>query len=325
MKHAWPLLVFVCAALVCLAAIMDPSGLAYAITTVSGTKTIHNGDSQHRAATDLHFKFRFQEYECPYYCWFENWTITTAPSLDGTTTITPIRGYNVANAESVVCEIWVNYTQIKHGTDNDDVLYCQYVRIDGSFDLNAWNEVIIDSVYWTYDTGDPVAVEALPSQGFAWLPLKSPIQVMPGQPHTTTCRLENVDATVPFTVSNLRFYWDDVWHPAKTWTDSVGTCILTVPGPVTLNPGSYYDIELSVPWSPPGPRPDPSYIYVYGEEEYQMPGFNVVEHLPFQYGHQETLVYGTPAIGTWGLLVLAALVVATAVWLIRRRRLVRQA
>jgi hypothetical protein len=265
--------------------------------------------------------------DCPDYCWFDTWDIDcwfsggthNGDPLDGDYEETVIWRYNSSINDYVKCDVYVKYTDIAYG----GVPPCQEVRIDGNFWLNAWNAICIDSVYWTYDTGDPL--EALPGQAIAWLPLYKPIQVNPGQPHTTTCRLENVDATVPFTVSNLRFYWDDVWHPPKTWTDSVGTCILAVPDTVTLNPGSHYDIELSVPWSPPGPVADPSYIYVYGEEEYQMPGFGIVEHLPFQYGHQETLVYGTPAIGTWGVFVLAALVAATAVWLIRRRRLVRQA
>jgi len=323
MKHAWPLLVFVCAALVCLVAIMHPSGLAYADTHVSGMKEIHQGAAG-RNATDLHYIFKFNPdtpEECPYYCWFTMYQIWTIPGLDGNTHFDPIWEWSPSFSKDVVCKIYAHHTDITYGTAHDDVYFCENVQIFGDFWLNAWNKVWIDSVYWTYDTGDPV--QALPSQGFSFE--QTPIPVDPGRPHISTFRLENIDATVPFTVSNLRFYWDDVWHPPETWTDSVGTCILTVPDTVTLNPGSHYDIELTVPWSPPGPRPDPSYIYIYGEEEYHMPGFDVVEHHPFQYGHQETLAYRTPAIRTRGVLVLGALVVATAVWLIRRRRLVRQA
>jgi hypothetical protein len=313
MKRSWPLLAFLCASLVGFVALVSSAGLVYADANASTTTTIHNGDTLHRTAIDLHFLIRLWNWEgqnagSPY--WFKSWTITTNPALGGAQTTTPR-----VNPDGHIYAIAVDYTGI-------NVAYCTTVRIDVSATLDKWNSLVIDSLYFTYATGNPTQGE--PDEGFSFFP-QYPIRVTTGQPHTTTYRLVNEDASVPFTVSNLRFYWADVWYPPETWTGSVGTLIYTVTGPIVVNPGSYFDVQLPVPWSPPGLTCIPSYIYVAGLKEYQMPGFDVPEARPFQNGHQEILLLEQPAIGTWGVVVLLAVLAATAVWLIRRRRVLGQA
>jgi hypothetical protein len=308
MKHTWPLLGLACASLICFAVLAGSSQLAYASSNASASRWIHNGDSQKRTATDLHFVIRLaggegQNSGDKY--WIESATITTHPPLGGSMTQSQRK-----NPDGNTYAIDVDYTGI-------NVPYCSEVVIYVKLALSDNNCALIDSVRFTYPTGNPDKVR--PGTGFVFLP-QYPILVATGQPHTTTYSFRNEDDSLSVVVSNLDFYWADVWYPPETWTGSVGTLIYQVPGPITVPPGTYYDVQLTVPWTPPGPRPDPSYIYVYGEEEYQPTGFDAVEHHPFQDGHQETLVYGTPAIGTWGVLVLVVLLATAAVWFMRRRR-----
>jgi len=316
MRFVWHSIAFACVSLVCLAALVGSSGLAYADVNASTTTTIHNGDALNRTAIDLHFLIRLWNWEgqnagSPY--WFRSWTITTNPALGGAQTTTPR-----VNPDGHIYAIGVDYTGI-------NIPYCNTVRIDVAAILDKWNSLVIDSLYFTYATGNPDKGE--PDEGFAFFP-QYPIRVTTGQSHTTTYRIVNEDESIQFVLSNLRFYWDNVWHAPATWTGSVGTPIypiVPVPDPLVMNPGSYYDVQLTVPWTPPGLICIPSYIYVYGEKEYEPPYFSGPEHHPFQNGHQEILVTETPAIGTWGVVVLVAVLAATAVWLIRRRRVLGQA
>ena len=302
MTRNWFLLAFVCVSLVCLSALVGYSGPAYADSNASGSEVIHNGDSQHRTAVDLHFTIRLANWEgknAGSSYWFKSWTITTNPALGGSQTTT-----TRVNPDGHVYAIDVNYINI-------NIPYCTTVRVDVDAVLYSWNSLVIDSLYFTYASGNPD--RGAPTEGFRFP--YAPIEVKAFKWHTTTYTLVNEDPSLPFTVHNLRFYMSPTWYPPSSWTGSVGTLIREEAGPITLPSNTSQDFVLDVPWSD-----GKSYIYVSGEKDYDPIDFDVREHRLFQNGHQETLYIRHPSLSTWGILLLALVLATAAVWLIRRKR-----
>ena len=313
MKRTMFLLSVACVALVCIAALSIVSSPAHASAKVSTSTEIHN--SEKKIATDLHFYLTTSENKRlgpPYMVCFESYSVKTTPPLGVAPTYTP-----KVDGVGCVYAVVVDYSDIT-------VPYCTTVRIDVEATLSKQNSLVVDSLRFTYPDRPPK--KASPAFGFDYWP-PHPIRVKAGTNHSTNLRFRNfesplgalVDSTDSLTLCNIRIFRDTVWTAPENWTDSLGMPVGVIPGPVVLGPGDSLDIPLSVP-TPITPRRDPpSYIYAYAMKQYKT---DTLEVRFFQNGHEETLVLdeGLPALGTWGILVLALVVATTAALLVRRRK-----
>ncbi len=249
------------------AALFTLLGLAPASAVlVSESIEIHNSDEFFRNATDFHYTFSMPEWEMEDF-WFEDILITMDPPM-GDPALTPI-----FNNSGHVWKYRVDYYGL-------DIPFCTVIRINIRAQLNAWNVLVKEDIFWTFDT-PPYEVAATPSHMFQF-PMEAEIVCTPID-HDSWYEFINFDPIAPINIGDLRFYREDNWCEPWDWNCvDMGTPILELPGFTMLMPGESIHVPL------PGLPNTPGYIFVAGMMEYQMPGMGW-EMLPFRDGHEEEI------------------------------------
>ncbi len=233
---------------------------------VSESMEVHNSDQLYRNATDFHFTVSVPDWENDF-CWFEDIMITMEPPFSYPQ-LTPI--YNNSG------QVW-KYRVDFYGLD---LPFCSVIQINVRAQLNVWNVLVKEDIYWTFDT-PPYEVAAVPSHMFQF-PQESEVIVRPFD-HDSWYEFINIDPINPINIGDLRFYREETWCEPWDWTCVDNFLpIMVVPEFTMLMPGESIHIPLD------GLPNTPGYIYVAGLMEYEMPGMGW-ELLPFRDGHEEEI------------------------------------
>lgn len=252
-----------------------------------------------RTATDLHFVFRITPDGQALNYRFVPGTLEVGSSPAGTVTFTPIHGSANGDGFTIV-GYQVDITGLSIPT-GDCVNYWANSQVSG-----YCNEGEFVDVSFTYPTG-PSPVKTYPDWAYRF-----PDSLVSQLPHTTNYTIRNIDATRSVTYSTLEFRWDGSRQSAGAPRSSSAP-FATAAG-FTLAPGQSRVIALNVP----SEKARESYITVSGTMNYTGTGGG--DNVPFVTVHQEANGYELPGINPWGMLVLALILLTTAVLLPRRLR-----
>ncbi len=286
--------------LLLLAAVLLISATPAQAVKVSTSKNVTNSDSQGRTATDLTFTVQVPPSEKEDY-WMISYTIGTTPNIGGTRTDTPH-----TNVKGEVWRVDIRY-------DNIIILPGVTIRIDAEAELNKWNFLQLVNVEWSYDEG--VNREGAPDNGFEF-----PQNVEfndEANTHNTQYIFRNLDASDDLYMNDLTFYRSSEWYEIDLQWDSA---VVEGMEPIASDfvQGDIFHGDSMIVNLVDIPNMQNSYIYVVGEMEYIMPNSDP-EISEFRDGHEEEL-HAVPALTEWGMIILVGLLIASALWIVMRRR-----
>lgn len=310
-----------CAVMVAVGMLSAPLDAVYGQcgpVTASGSQTLTNNSLSPGVCTGVRFTYQVKSgyvHDCWFWSYNDNIKRNGQPLPYDTVSRTTVlddsnRVYSVtATYDGVDTPTYVNY--------GESVTVNASVTMYGD-QSNCCNCFELVNVTFLYEAFPPYDIQAVPSTSFEF-----PEAVPPGQVHDVPYIYANMELALargisgPITLTNVRFYQDDVWYPAEDQWETPGVLIHEEPGPIEVWPESSEEFLI-----PDVLTMDPSYIYVVGTMEYEVSEFDPATMMEeFRHGHQECVAAPPiPTVSEWGLIIMTLLLLTAGTIIFGRLR-----
>lgn len=107
----------------------------------------------------------------------------------------------------------VGTDSVKVNADIGAVPYCTYLPIDIELYLHVWNQLVLDQIVWTRNTGDkdPAAIDSVKAApGFGWM-IEPPVETSPGT-FEHVVHICNYDTEEWFELTNIALWPENTYY-----------------------------------------------------------------------------------------------------------------